>query len=148
MTTEIFIVGKTKNPAKQKSAQARWHIRCVLSTGAVETRDGCVVLSNATTKRAVLTALNDALGKFNKAAVLRIYISDDYVRNALVNNWPSRWKSNNWHKIRLNGDVVHLDLWQQISGKLSNHAFSFAKGEELENKQIKEMEWRMNNVGR
>lgn len=147
MITEIYVQGKTRNPAKQQKAMAKWCIRCVLSNGTVETRDGTVVLNNATTKRAVLTALLVALGKFNKAAVIKIYISDDFVRAVLVNGWLSWWKDNDWHKIRLNGEVRHLDLWQQIAQQLSKHAVTFARGEELENKQLREMEWRMTNVG-
>jgi ribonuclease HI len=146
MKTEIYVQARTKNPAKQKEAQAKWHIRCVLGNGAEETRDGTVVLKDATTKRAVLTALLEALNKFNKAAVIRIYISDDYVRACLINGWLGKWKANEWHKIRLNGEVMHLDLWQQISQQLSKHAVTFAHGEELDNKTLKEMEWRMNNV--
>lgn len=147
MKVEIFIQGKTKNPAVQKKASAKWCIRCVLNNGTVEQRDGTVLLNNATTKRAVLTALLMALEKFNKVAVLKIYVSDDFVRSALLNNWLSRWRKNDWRKIRLNGEIRHLDLWQQIAEKLSKHAVSFAKVEELENKTIKELEWRLNNVG-
>ena len=147
MKVEIYVQGKTKNPARQQKAQARWCILCVLNNGTVERRDGSVLLNNATTKRAVLTAFLVALEKFNKAAVIKIYISDDFVRAALINNWPKRWKDNNWHKIRLNGEVMHLDLWQQISQQMTKHAVSFARGEELDNKILKEMEWRLNNVG-
>lgn len=145
MTTEIFIRGATKNPAVQKQAIARWNIVCVLNNGAVEKRDGVVCLNNATTKRAVLTALRDALMRFSKAAVIRIYVSDDYVRNALIQGWPKRWKANNWHRIRLNGEIRHLDLWQQISEQLSRHAISIAGAEELEDKNLKYMDWRMKN---
>lgn len=145
MTTEIFIRGATKNPAVQKQAHAKWSIVCVLNNGAVEKRDGVVCLNNATTKRAVLTALRDALMRFSKAAVIRIYVSDDYVRNALIQGWPKRWKANNWHRIRLNGEIRHLDLWQQISEQLSRHAISIAGAEELENKNLKYMDWRMKN---
>lgn len=145
MTTEIFIRGATKNPAVQKQAHAKWSIVCVLNNGAVEKRDGIVCLNNATTKRAVLTALRDALMRFSKAAVIRIYVSDDYVRNALIQGWPKRWKANNWHRIRLNGEIKHLDLWQQISEQLSKHAVSIAGAEELENKNLKYMDWRMKN---
>lgn len=147
MITEIYVQGKTKNPARLPKAQAKWCIRCVLNNGKVETRDGTVLLTNATTKRAVLTALMVALEKFNKAAVIKIYISDDFVRAVLVNGWISWWKNNDWHKIRQNGEVRHLDLWQQIEHQLSKHAVTFAKGEELENKTLKEMEWRMTNAG-
>lgn len=145
MTTEIFIRGATKNPAVQKQAHAKWSIVCVLNNGAVEKRDGAVCLNNATTKRAVLTALRDALMRFSKAAVIRIYVSDDYVRNALIQGWPKRWKANNWHRIRLNGEIKHIDLWQQISEQLSKHAVSIAGAEELENKNLKYMDWRMKN---
>lgn len=147
MKVEVYIQGKTKNPARQQKAQARWCILCALNNGTVERRDGNVLLNNATTKRAVLTALLVALEKFTKAAVIKIYISDDFVRAVCINNWLHRWKNNNWHKIRLNGEVKHLDLWQQISNQMSKHAISFARGEELDNKILKEMEWRMNNVG-
>jgi ribonuclease HI len=145
MTTEIFIRGATKNPAVQKQAHAKWSIVCVLNNGAVEKRDGIVCLNNATTKRAILTALRDALMRFSKAAVIRIYVSDDYVRNALIQGWPKRWKANNWHRIRLNGEIKHLDLWQQISEQLSKHAVSIAGAQELENKNLKYMDWRMKN---
>lgn len=144
MKVELFIQGKTKNPAIQKKAQARWCIRCALKNGTVESRDGVVILQNVTTKRAVLYALDQALQKFNKAAVIKIYISDDYVRAVFLNSWIGRWKNNDWHKIRLNGDIRHLDLWQQIAEKLSNHAVTFAKGDELENEVLQDMERRLN----
>ena len=144
MKVELYIQGKTRNPARQKKAQARWLISCVLSNGTVEKRDGTVILNNATTKRAVLYAMNQALQKFNKAAVIKIYISDDYVRAVFLNKWIGRWKDNDWHKIRLNGDIKHLDLWQQIAVQLSNHAVSFARGKELENEILTEMKRRLN----
>lgn len=140
MTTEIFVLGKTKNPAIQRTAWARYMIVCVRNNGTVEKRDGVVCINNATTKRAVLTALSNALERFNKAAVLKIYISDDFVRASLVNGWTNRWKANNWHKIRLNGQLIHEDLWRQVVSQLSNHAVSFARAEELDNKYIKELE--------
>lgn len=146
MITEIYVQGKTKNPAVMKKAHARWCIRCVLNNGKVERRDGEITLDNVTTKRAVLKALFVALERFERAAVIKIYISDDFVRAALINDWLSWWKDNNWHKIRLNGEIRHLDLWQQVSKRLVNHAVTFAQGDELDNKILKEMEWRMNHV--
>ena len=133
MKVNLYIQGKTKNPAKQKKAQARWLISCALSNGVIEKRDGAVTLNDATTKRAVLYALSQALQKFNKAAVIKIYISDDYVRAVFLNSWISRWKNNAWHKIRLNGDIKHLDLWKEIAEQLSKHAVTFAKGKDLDN---------------
>ena len=90
MTIEIFIQTKTKNPAVLQTAAARWLIRSVSNAGTVESRDGCVYINNATSKRAALQALCDALSRFNKAAVIKIYVSDDYVRNMLITNMPLR----------------------------------------------------------
>ena len=118
MKVDIYIQGKTKNPARLERAQARWLIVCALNNGTQEKRDGVVQLSNATTKRSVL-----------------------------INGWLSRWKSNDWKRIRQNEEVKHLDLWQQIALQLNKHAVSFANGEELNNRTLKEMEWRLNNVG-
>ncbi len=145
MRVEIYIQARTKNPAVQKMAQARWLIRSVASNGQEVRKDGAVVLSNATEKRAVLQALNDALGRFTKAAVVKIYISDDYVRNMLISNMPKRWKENDWHKIRKNGELIHSDLWKTLSQLLANHAVSFAPSAECyDNKTLKEMEEKLN----
>lgn len=146
MRTEIYILGKTKNPAVLQTAWARWMIVCVMNNGTVEKRDGVVCINKSTTKRAVLTALLMALQRFNKPAVLKIYVSDDFVRNSLVNGWNNRWQKNNWHKIRLNGQLIHEDLWRQVQSQLANHAVTFAKAEELDNKYINELKWRTNNV--
>lgn len=145
MRVEIYIQARTKNPAVQKRAQAKWLIRSVASNGQEVRKDGVVVLTNATEKRAVLQALTDALERFTKAAVLKVYISDDYVRNMLVANMPKRWRDNSWHKIRKNGELIHSDLWILVSKLLANHAVSFAGTAEcLDNKTLKEMEEKLN----
>ena len=131
MLTEIYIKGQTKNPARLKTAQAKWSIVCVQNNGTIQRRDGTVCINNATTKRAVLSALSQALGRFNRPAVIKIYISDDFVRNSLANGWTQRWKENNWHKIRLNGELIHEDLWRNIQNQLSNHAVTFARADEI-----------------
>ena len=149
MIVEIFIQTKTKNPAVLKTAQARWLIQSVSNSGQVNSKDGFVVISNATEKRAALQSLVDALSRFNKAAVLKIYISDDYVRNMCLTNMPTRWRANDWHKIRQNGTLVHSDLWQQLSSMLSNHAVSFATKEEcMSSYKLKELEDRINGIKR
>lgn len=149
MKCEIYIQTSTRNPAVQKCVKARWLISSVLGNGQKETRDGIVCMNNATAKQAALTALADALARFNKAAVIRIYISDDFVRNMLVANMPQRWEQNDWHKIRLNQELKHEMQWKYVKSFLSGHAVSYAGADEIrENKTLKEMEWRINNVGR
>ena len=133
-----------KSGKAKKGSSNMVNILCLKKMGQSRKRDGAVILNDATTKRAVLYALSQALQKFNKAAVIKIYISDDYVRAVFLNSWISRWKINSWHKIRLNGEIKHLDLWKQIAEQLSNHAVTFAKGEELKNKTLEEMERRLN----
>lgn len=147
MKCEIYIQTNTKNPAVLKVVRARWLIRYVSGNGQETTRDGSVSLSNATTKQAALIALTDALHRFTKPAVIRMYISDDFVRNMLITNMTKRWAANNWKKIRLNGELQHRTLWIEIHNYLKIHAVSYAREPELvDNKILKEMEWRMNNV--
>lgn len=147
MTCEIYIQTSTQNPATQKTVRARWLIRSVSENGQETTRDGSVSLSNATTKQAALIALADALGRFTKPAVIRLYISDPFVRNMLITNMPTRWAANNWRKIRLNGQLHHEALWNKIHNDLKIHAVSYAREPDLiNNKILNEMDWRMNNV--
>lgn len=147
MTCEIYIQTNTKNPAVIKTIRARWLIRSVSENGQETTRDGSVSLSNATTKQAALIALSDALQRFTKPAVIRLYISDPFVRNMLATNMPKRWAANNWKKIRLNGELHHEALWHKIHESLKSHAVSYAREPELlDNKILKEMDWRMSNV--
>lgn len=149
MKIEIFIQTKTKNPAVLKVAQARWLIQSVSNAGQVNSKDGAVSINNATSKRAALQSLVDALSRFNKAAVIKIYISDDYVRNMCLTNMPMRWRANDWHKIRLNGTLVHSDLWQMVNQLLANHAVVFATKEEcLGSYKLKELEDRLNGIKR
>jgi ribonuclease HI len=120
----------------------------VLADGQRKTKDGSVCLKDATAKKAALMALSDALARFTKAAVIKIYISDDFVRNMLIANMPQRWEQNDWKKIRGNKDLKNETQWKYIKGFLSDHAVSYAKAAEVsENKTLKEMEWRMNSVG-
>ena len=145
MRVEIYIQARTKNPAVQKMAQARWLIRSVANNGQEVRKDGAVVLNNATEKRAVLQALKDALERFTKAAVIKVYVSDDYVRNMLLSNMPKRWRENDWHKIRKNAELIHSDLWRALSQLLANHAVSFATTAEcFDNTILKEMEEKLN----
>lgn len=147
MKCEIYIQTSTRNPAVQRTVKARWLISSVLGNGQKQTRDGIVCMNNATAKQAALTALADALARFTKAAVIKIYISDDFVRNMLVANMPQRWEQNDWHKIRLNQELKHENLWKYIKMFLAGHAVSYARAEEIrDNQTLKEMEWRMNNV--
>ena len=140
-------VSSIRNPAIQKQAQARWMISAYQGDKVQDQKKGVVSLPNATTKKAALVALREALKRFNKAAVIKIYVQDDFVRNMLRGNMPERWAANNWRLLRYNGQIHHLELWQEISSLLKIHAVSYAGSDETAcNKNIKEMEVLIKNV--
>ena len=145
MVIEIFIQTQTKNPAVLKVANASYIIQCVSRTGMVEQKSGGVSLENATEKRAALSALKEALERFSRAAVLKIYVGDPYVRNMLISNMPRRWKENQWRKLKNNEELKHSDLWEKVTQLLSNHAVSYGSiAECMDNKRLKEMEEQLN----
>ena len=143
---EIYIQTSTKDIRVQKTVKARYML-CASVNGQQMTRDGIVCMNNATSKAAALAALLEALERFQKAAVIKIYISDDYVRNMLTMNMPKRWEQNGWHKIRYNSDLKYAAYWKSIKERLSAHAVKYAGADEIkDNRTLKEMEWRINHV--
>lgn len=143
---EIYIQTSTKDIRVRKIAKARY-LLCASVNGQQMTRDGIVCINNATSKAAALAALSEALERFKKPAVIKIYVSDDYVRNMLTMQMPARWERNGWHKIRYNAELKHAAYWKRIRELLSAHAVKYAGADEIkDNKTLKEMEWRMNHV--
>lgn len=107
----------------------------------MSSRDGVVVAPRSTVKRAALVALRDALKRFGKAAVIRIYITDPFVRNMLTTNMPYRWSRHDWRLFRYDRDIRYVELWQEIAELLKNHAVNYAGPEELaENNILSKME--------
>lgn len=143
MRIELYIVS-SGNPAKLEIASAKWSIVAFADKDKVFGRkEGDVILENSTTKKAALTALRNALQRFDRAAVIKLYIKDHFVRSMLVSNMPRRWADHDWRLFRYNGEIKYLDLWQQVNDLLKNHAVSYATPMEIaENKIIKEMEAR------
>ncbi len=131
MKTEIHIKPQSKRPQTIKEARCNYELVCVYDDGRQEAKGGAVCIQDASEKRAALIALRDALKRFNRPAVIKIYIHEDFVRNMLQQQMPRRWKANNWRKIRQNGELKHKDLWQEITELTSQHAVSIAKKEEL-----------------
>lgn len=141
MRLAIFVNSKS-NPAVMRTAMAKWSICAFEDDGTlISKRDGVVIIPKATCKRASLVALRDALKRFNKAAVIKIYVSDPFVRNMLQTNMPHRWSQHDWRLFRYGRDIKYVELWQEINTLLSSHAVNYAGPAELaENKIIKQME--------
>ena len=131
MKTEIYINPTSHRPQKIREAKCDYQIICIFDDGRQEARGGSVTLEDASEKKAALVALRDALKRFKRPAVIKIYIQEDFVRNMLQNQMPRRWKANGWRKIRQNAELHHQELWQEISELTSQHAVSIANKEEL-----------------
>ncbi len=141
MRIEIYVLC-SKSPGILKTAKARWAVCAFSDDGQLkDKRDGVVVTPNSTNKKASLIALRDALKKFNKPAVISVYVQDPFVINMLRTNMPQRWSSHDWRLFRYNRDIKYCSLWQEIHGLLKNHAVKYARSEELAGKEIiKKME--------
>lgn len=144
--TEIYVQTGTKDIRVQKTAKAKYVISATVN-GILHQKDGTVLINNATSKAAALAALSEALGRFQRADVIKIYISDDYVRHMLMLNMPNRWEANDWHKLRYNRELKYMPYWKSIKAMLSAHAVKYASADEIrQSKLLKELEWRMTNV--
>lgn len=130
MKTEIHVKPVSKRPQKIQEAKCEYQIICVFDDGKQEARGGFVCIKDASEKQAALIALRDALKRFNRPAVIKIYIHEDFVRNMLQQQMPKRWKNNSWRKIRQNAELKHKELWQEISELTSQHAILIAGKEE------------------
>lgn len=131
MRTEIHIKPVSKRPQTIREALCNYEIICVFDDGRQEARGGSVCIKDASEKRAALIALRDALQRFTKPSMIKIYIGEDFVRNMLRQQMPKRWKENSWRKIRQNGELKHQDLWQEITELMKQHAVVIANKEEI-----------------
>ena len=130
MKTEIHIKPMTGRPQTIKQARCDYEIICVFDDGRQEARGGSVCIPDASEKRAALIALRDALKRFTRPCMIKIYMGEDFCRNMLSQQMPKRWKANGWRKIRQNGELKHKDLWQEIAELTKQHAVLIAKKEE------------------
>lgn len=130
MKTEIHIKPKSKRPQNIREARCDYEIICVFDDGRQEARGGSVCIQDASEKRAALTALRDALKRFTKPSLIKIYMGEDFVRNMLQQQMPKRWRDNGWRKIRQNAELKHRELWQEITELTKQHAVVIAKEEE------------------
>lgn len=131
MKTEIHVKPVSKRPQNIREAKCNYEIICVYDDGRQEARGGSVCIKDASEKKAALTALRDALQRYTKPSLIKIYMGEDFVRNMLQQQMPKRWKANGWRKIRQNAELKHSDLWQEITELSNQHAVVIAKKEEI-----------------
>lgn len=132
MRIKIIIKPKTRRPQRIQKAECAWTISAASSDGKEQSIDGTVSIPDASIKTAALIALKEALGRFNRPAVIKLYIHEDFTRAMLSGGMLQRWERNGWRKIRRNEELKHRDLWMEIAAMLKTHAVSIAKKEEME----------------
>lgn len=131
MRTEIYITSG-RSPSVQTKAAAEWTIIAFNPRGIKMGRmDGKAEADNVTNKKVTLMALRDALKRFHSPAVIKLFVSDPFVRNMLKADMPRRWSEHDWKLFRYNREIRHLELWQEINELLKNHAVSYAAPSEL-----------------
>lgn len=140
MRIELYVLSDL-SPSIQKMAAAVWLIRAVEGDKTVSVKTGTAFRVDSTNKKIALIALRDALKRFNKAAIIKLYIADPFVRNMLIANMPSRWADHDWKLFRYNREIRYKELWEEINDLLKNHAVSYASEEELNNKKG-ERQWK------
>lgn len=131
MKTEIHIQPESKRPQRIQEARCHYEIICVFDDGRQEARGGNVCIQDASEKTAALIALKEALKRFTRPSMIKIYMGDDFCRNMLAQQMPRRWQKNGWRKIRQNGELSHKELWQEITELTKQHAVIIAKKEEI-----------------
>lgn len=144
MRIEVYILCN-RYPMIQRTATARWIVAAYdgdnLSPVLIWKRDGVVVSSRSTNKRASVVALRDALKRFTKPAIINLYIEDPFVRHMMQTNMPHRWSINRWTKYRYGQDIKYVEIWKEIYALMKGHAIRYASADQLYGQQlIKQME--------
>lgn len=144
MRIEVYILCN-RYPMIQRTATARWIVAAYdgdnLSPVLIWKRDGVVVSSRSTNKRASVVALRDALKRFTKPAIINLYIEDPFVRHMMQTNMPHRWSINRWTKYRYGQDIKYVEIWKEIYALMKGHAISYVSADQLYGQQlIKQME--------
>lgn len=144
MRIEVYILCN-RYPMIQRTATARWIVAAYdgdnLSPVLIWKRDGVVVSSRSTNKRASVVALRDALKRFTKPAIINLYIEDPFVRHMMQTNMPHRWSINRWTKYRYGQDIKYVEIWKEIYALMKGHAIRYVSADQLYGQQlIKQME--------
>lgn len=144
MRIEVYILCN-RYPMIQRTATARWIVAAYdgdnLSPVLIWKRDGVVVSSRSTNKRASVIALRDALKRFTKPAIINLYIEDPFVRHMMQTNMPHRWSINRWTKYRYGQEIKYVEIWKEIYALMKGHAIRYVSADQLYGQQIiKQME--------
>ena len=71
-----------------------------------------------------LSAVIAALSALKEPCNVTLTTDSQYVANAVEKGWLAGWQKNNWRKSD-RGEVLNVDLWQQLSPLLERHKVEF-----------------------
>ena len=125
---KVNLYVKTTLRGPRKGAGAFLYLLEAEGARGTVTRDRLAVLDKTTENRATLEALNEALGRINRAVHLDIWMDCEYVAAMIENKWPWKWEMDNW--INSKGKMAKdFDMWQSITRELEKHAYRIHMGE-------------------
>lgn len=79
---------------------------------------------NTTNNRMELSAVIAALSALKEPCEVTLTTDSQYVANAIEKGWLQGWQKNNWRKSD-KGQVLNVDLWQELLPLLDKHKVSF-----------------------
>lgn len=95
----------------------------ILVYGSIE-KELCGGDPNTTNNRMELSAVIAALSALKEPCEVTLTTDSQYVVNAIEKGWLEGWKKNNWRKSD-KGQVLNVDLWQELIAQLDKHKVSF-----------------------
>ena len=79
-----------------------------------------------TNNRMEVFAIIQGLAALKERCEVTIYSDSAYAVNAIENGWLESWKRNGWHTGD-NKEVKNIDLWNDLSLRMSEHNVRFVK---------------------
>ena len=77
-----------------------------------------------TNNRMELSAVIAALSALKEPCEVTLTTDSQYVVNAIEKGWLEAWRKNNWKKSD-RGQVLNVDLWQELIVQLEKHEVNF-----------------------
>lgn len=95
----------------------------ILVYGSVE-KELCGGEPMTTNNRMELSAVIAALSALKEPCEVTLTTDSQYVVNAIEKGWLESWRKNNWKKSD-KGQVLNVDLWQELISLLEKHEVNF-----------------------
>ena len=95
----------------------------ILVYGSVE-KELCGGEPMTTNNRMELSAVIAALSALKEPCAVTLTTDSQYVVNAIEKGWLESWRKNNWKKSD-KGQVLNVDLWQELISILEKHEVNF-----------------------